>query len=108
MNFYFYCLQKYVLNDVSLGIQGFVLIWDVNGISNNCPLIFSFLKAKHNNNIFHEIKFQVLSGRAALQVVVDEWIDEYKKDREKAVVDLIQFFVQCCGCRGKFTIVYVL
>ena len=42
----------------------------------------------------------VLSGRAALQVVVDEWIDEYKKDREKAVVDLIQFFVQCCGCRG--------
>ena len=43
---------------------------------------------------------QVLSGRAALQVVVDEWIDEYKKDREKAVVDLIQFFVQCCGCKG--------
>ena len=44
---------------------------------------------------------QVLGGRAALQVIVDEWIDEYKKDREKAVVDLIQFFVQCCGCRGE-------
>ena len=46
---------------------------------------------------------QVLSGRAALQVVVDEWIDEYKKDREKAIVELIQFFVQCCGCKGKLS-----
>ena len=35
--------------------------------------------------------------------MVDEWIDEYKKDREKAIVELIQFFVQCCGCKGKLS-----
>eukprot|EP00794_Sanderia_malayensis_P010977 gene10977-12140_t len=45
----------------------------------------------------------VKGGRTALRAVLDDWIDNYNEDREGALVDLIQFFVQCCGCKGKVT-----
>uniref|UniRef100_A0A6Q2Y989 Cohesin subunit SA n=1 Tax=Esox lucius TaxID=8010 RepID=A0A6Q2Y989_ESOLU len=32
--------------------------------------------------------------------VVDEWLDGYKQDREAGMLELINFFVQCCGCKG--------
>uniref|UniRef100_A0AAY5K8G0 Cohesin subunit SA n=1 Tax=Esox lucius TaxID=8010 RepID=A0AAY5K8G0_ESOLU len=35
-----------------------------------------------------------------LQAVVDEWLDGYKQDREAGMLELINFFVQCCGCKG--------
>ena len=35
-----------------------------------------------------------------LQAVVDDWIESYNKNRENAMVDLIQLIVQCCGCKG--------
>ena len=35
--------------------------------------------------------------------MVDEWIEAYKQDRDTALLDLIQFFIQCSGCRGKIT-----
>ncbi len=38
---------------------------------------------------------------ARVQSVVDEWIESYKQDRDLALLDLINFFIQCSGCKGK-------
>jgi cohesin complex subunit SA-1/2 len=35
--------------------------------------------------------------------VVDEWIEAYKQDRDAALLELIQFFIHCSGCRGRIT-----
>lgn len=35
------------------------------------------------------------------QTAVEEWVQSYKEDRELALLDLISFFVQCCGCEGE-------
>ena len=32
---------------------------------------------------------------------MDDWIETYNKNKESAMVDLLQFFVQCCGCKGE-------
>ncbi|TRY66235.1 hypothetical protein DNTS_006072 [Danionella cerebrum] len=46
--------------------------------------------------------FEVISmGRNAMQAVVDDWIDAYEVDRDAALLDLISFFIQCSGCKGK-------
>lgn len=37
-----------------------------------------------------------------MQAVVDDWIDAYNKNKKAAMVDLLQFFVQCCGCNGEW------
>lgn len=33
--------------------------------------------------------------------MVDDWVEAYKKDRDVALLDLINFFIQCSGCQGK-------
>lgn len=45
----------------------------------------------------------VRSGRAALQTVIDDWLDEYRRDREAGLLELINFVVQCSGCKGVVT-----
>lgn len=45
----------------------------------------------------------VKAGKGALRAVVDDWIESYTTDKENGMVDLIQFFVQCCGCKGTVT-----
>ena len=35
-----------------------------------------------------------------VQSVVDDWIESYKHDRDVALLDLINFFIQCSGCKG--------
>ena len=35
------------------------------------------------------------------QSVVDEWIESYKQDRDLALLDLINFFIQFSGCKGE-------
>ncbi|UYV73194.1 STAG2 [Cordylochernes scorpioides] len=42
-------------------------------------------------------------GRPTLQHVVDEWIEAYKQDRDSALLELMQFFIQCSGCKGTIT-----
>jgi cohesin complex subunit SA-1/2 len=37
------------------------------------------------------------------QVVIDDWIEQYKADRDSALLDLIQFFIHCSGCKGRVT-----
>ncbi|XP_020643007.1 cohesin subunit SA-1 isoform X2 [Pogona vitticeps] len=45
--------------------------------------------------------FEVVKmGKSAMQSVVDDWIESYKQDRDMALLDLINFFIQCSGCRG--------
>ncbi|KAK7091059.1 hypothetical protein V1264_010775 [Littorina saxatilis] len=45
----------------------------------------------------------VKAGKASLQAVIDDWIEGYKVDRNAALLELIQFFIQCSGCRGQIT-----
>lgn len=35
--------------------------------------------------------------------MVDSWIDVYKSQRDVALVQLMQFFINSSGCRGKVT-----
>ncbi|KAJ8282907.1 hypothetical protein COCON_G00054260 [Conger conger] len=42
----------------------------------------------------------VLGGKSATVTVVDEWLDSYKQEKEAGLLELINFIVQCCGCRG--------
>uniref|UniRef100_A0A4W4EDT8 Cohesin subunit SA n=1 Tax=Electrophorus electricus TaxID=8005 RepID=A0A4W4EDT8_ELEEL len=42
----------------------------------------------------------VKQGKSAMQSVVDDWIESYKLDRDLALLDLINFFIQCSGCKG--------
>uniref|UniRef100_A0A8C3U3F4 Cohesin subunit SA n=1 Tax=Catharus ustulatus TaxID=91951 RepID=A0A8C3U3F4_CATUS len=41
-----------------------------------------------------------LCGHGRVFSVVDDWIESYKQDRDIALLDLINFFIQCSGCRG--------
>uniref|UniRef100_A0A7N8XA47 Cohesin subunit SA n=1 Tax=Mastacembelus armatus TaxID=205130 RepID=A0A7N8XA47_9TELE len=58
--------------------------------------------AQHNGDggdpvtLFEVVKL----GKSAMQSVVDEWIESYKQDRDLALLDLINFFIQCSGCKG--------
>uniref|UniRef100_A0A671YPY1 Cohesin subunit SA n=1 Tax=Sparus aurata TaxID=8175 RepID=A0A671YPY1_SPAAU len=49
-----------------------------------------------NMTLFEVVK----AGKSATQAVVDDWIEAYKHDRDVALLDLINFFIQCSGCRG--------
>ncbi|XP_072033672.1 cohesin subunit SA-1-like isoform X2 [Amphiura filiformis] len=45
----------------------------------------------------------VRQGKGALQTVVDEWIEGYKVNRDSALLDIINFFIQSSGCKGTVT-----
>ncbi|XP_047227314.1 cohesin subunit SA-2 isoform X2 [Girardinichthys multiradiatus] len=48
--------------------------------------------------------FEVITmGRSAIQAVMDDWIEAYATDRDSSLLDLISFFIQCCGCKGVVT-----
>ncbi|XP_056141356.1 cohesin subunit SA-2-like [Lampris incognitus] len=49
-----------------------------------------------NMSLFEVVKM----GKSASQSVVDDWIEAYKQDRDIALLDLINFFIQCSGCKG--------
>lgn len=43
-----------------------------------------------------------------LQSVVDDWIESYKHDRDVALLDLINFFIQCSGCKGMCVLAWLI
>ncbi|KAA0709804.1 Cohesin subunit SA-1 SCC3 -like protein 1 [Triplophysa tibetana] len=45
----------------------------------------------------------VRSGRSALPTVIDDWLDEYRRDKEMGLLELINFVIQCSGCKGVVT-----
>ncbi|XP_064422599.1 cohesin subunit SA-2 isoform X1 [Latimeria chalumnae] len=56
------------------------------------------------NGVENMMLFEVVKmGRSAMQTVVDDWIESYKQDRDSALLDLINFFIQCSGCKGVVT-----
>jgi hypothetical protein len=48
---------------------------------------------------FHHL----LSGKTNIQVLVDQWIDSYQANRDEALIELMQFFLDSSGCKGKLT-----
>uniref|UniRef100_A0A5S6R2D8 SCD domain-containing protein n=1 Tax=Trichuris muris TaxID=70415 RepID=A0A5S6R2D8_TRIMR len=42
----------------------------------------------------------VKDGKASLVQVADDWIESYMNDREMAIMDLLQYFISSCGCKG--------
>uniref|UniRef100_A0A8C7N1A2 Cohesin subunit SA n=1 Tax=Oncorhynchus kisutch TaxID=8019 RepID=A0A8C7N1A2_ONCKI len=53
------------------------------------------------NGMENLMLFEVVKmGKSAMQSVVDDWIEAYKTDRDMALLDLINFFIQCSGCKG--------
>ena len=47
--------------------------------------------------------FIIRNGKASLQSVVDDWIDNYKSERDTALLSLMQFFISAAGCKGRIT-----
>ncbi|XP_072908145.1 cohesin subunit SA-1-like isoform X1 [Hemitrygon akajei] len=54
---------------------------------------------KEANNLFEAVKL----AKSAMQTLVDEWLEFYKQDRETALLELLNFFIRCCGCKGVIT-----
>lgn len=48
---------------------------------------------------FHHL----LAGKTNIQVLVDQWIDSYQANRDEALIELMQFFLDSSGCKGKLT-----
>ena len=59
----------------------------------------SMPSAEDENSLY----FIVRTGRASLQQTVDDWIEEYKVDKDGALLKLMQFFISASGCKGKIT-----
>lgn len=51
------------------------------------------------NKLFEAVK----NGRSNLQTLVDEWIEQYRQDREGAIIELLNFIVKSSGCNGRIT-----
>ena len=45
----------------------------------------------------------LLRGRTNISYMVDEWIINYKTNREDGIRDLMQFFIQSAGCKSQIT-----
>ncbi|KAK1799014.1 hypothetical protein P4O66_007275 [Electrophorus voltai] len=59
-------------------------------------------RGKKQSNAVHMYE-AVQSGQSAFVTVVDDWLEGYKQDREEGLLELINFVVQCCGCKGVVT-----
>ncbi|MFH4976876.1 hypothetical protein AB6A40_003585 [Gnathostoma spinigerum] len=44
--------------------------------------------------------FSMVKSGKNLNTVIDNWIGEYERNSENALVQLQQFFISCCGCKG--------
>ncbi|XP_043933207.1 cohesin subunit SA-3 [Protopterus annectens] len=42
----------------------------------------------------------VKTAKSAMQCVVDDWLDSYKQQKETGLLELINFFIRSCGCKG--------
>ncbi|XP_056426122.1 cohesin subunit SA-3 [Hyla sarda] len=58
---------------------------------------------KRDSRVDEDLFEALRLGRSAIQALVDEWLDSYKTDREAALLGLINFIIQACGCKGVVT-----
>lgn len=52
-----------------------------------------------DNRLFEAVK----NGRGDFQRIADSWIEQYKEDRNGAILDLLNFIVRSSGCYGRIT-----
>ncbi|XP_070422381.1 cohesin subunit SA-3 isoform X4 [Equus przewalskii] len=45
----------------------------------------------------------VKAAKSDMQSLVDEWLDSYKQDQDAGFLELVNFFIQSCGCKGTVT-----
>uniref|UniRef100_A0A8C0YZN1 Cohesin subunit SA n=1 Tax=Canis lupus familiaris TaxID=9615 RepID=A0A8C0YZN1_CANLF len=45
----------------------------------------------------------VKAAKSDMQSLVDEWLDSYKQDQDAGFLELINFFIRSCGCKGIVT-----
>ncbi|XP_059009910.1 cohesin subunit SA-3 isoform X2 [Mustela lutreola] len=45
----------------------------------------------------------VKAAKSDMQSLVDEWLDSYKQDQDAGFLELINFFIRSCGCKGNVT-----
>ncbi|XP_075268606.1 cohesin subunit SA-3 isoform X2 [Opisthocomus hoazin] len=55
--------------------------------------------APEQNTLFEAVR----SARIAVETVVDDWLETYKQDRETGFLELVNFIIRSCGCRGMVT-----
>ncbi|XP_007954074.1 cohesin subunit SA-3 [Orycteropus afer afer] len=52
------------------------------------------------SDLFEAVK----AAKSDMQSLVDEWLDSYKQDQDAGFLDLINFFIRSCGCKGTVTL----
>ncbi|XP_074023534.1 cohesin subunit SA-3 [Numenius arquata] len=52
------------------------------------------------NTLFEAIR----SGKVAIETVVAEWLETYKQDQEMGFLELANFLIRSCGCKGVVTL----
>ncbi|XP_069655755.1 cohesin subunit SA-3 isoform X6 [Haliaeetus albicilla] len=52
------------------------------------------------NTLFEAVR----SAKIAVETVVDDWLETYKQDRETGFLELVNFIIRSCGCRGVVTL----
>nr|XP_039258564.1 cohesin subunit SA-2-like isoform X1 [Styela clava] len=60
-------------------------------------------RSKQDSDVPATLFEVVRQGKMAMTAVVDDWIEAYKADRNEALLDLIQFFINASGCKGTVT-----
>ncbi|KAF7486073.1 Hypothetical predicted protein [Marmota monax] len=51
------------------------------------------------SDLFDSVK----TAKSDMQSLVDEWLESYKQDEEAGFLELINFFIRSCGCKGTVT-----
>ncbi|XP_037670737.1 cohesin subunit SA-3 [Choloepus didactylus] len=51
------------------------------------------------NDLFNAVK----AAKCDMQSLVDDWLDSYKQDQDAGFLELINFFIRSCGCKGTVT-----
>ncbi|XP_019786157.2 cohesin subunit SA-3 isoform X1 [Tursiops truncatus] len=51
------------------------------------------------SDLFEAVK----AAKSDMQSLVDEWLDSYKQDQDAGFLELINFFIRSCGCKGTVT-----
>ncbi|XP_073890623.1 cohesin subunit SA-3 isoform X5 [Macaca fascicularis] len=51
------------------------------------------------NDLFSAVK----AAKSDMQSLVDEWLDSYKQDQDAGFLELVNFFIRSCGCKGTVT-----
>ncbi|XP_063786969.1 cohesin subunit SA-3 isoform X2 [Pseudophryne corroboree] len=60
-------------------------------------------KVRRDERVGGDLYEAIRQGKVAMQILVDDWLDDYKKNHEPAILELINFLIQACGCKGVVT-----